>query len=142
MFQPSADTLSRINSSVSKRYVLLSLVFTFLFLMLIVPSQVLAGCTYVDPRSSMSGYFDWCRCMSGTPYNDSRGVGCIRGGSSGYGGGSNPFDPLFRPLGEALGEALGNLIKDLFSGPSSEELAAKRREIEDARHQEEEAKKI
>ena len=45
-----------------------------------------AAQSYVDPRSSMSGYESWCQSMGGTAYNDRRGVGCSGVGQSSPGG--------------------------------------------------------
>ena len=66
-----------------------------------------------DPRRDPGGYARWCASKGGRVYNDARGYGCDVSsgrGSSGYYGGTNPyqnpFDNLFAPLGEALGKQM------------------------------------
>ena len=67
------------------------------------------GQSVPDPRRDPGGYARWCASKGGRVYNDARGYGCdvsSGGGSSGYYGGTNPFNNLFAPLGEALGKQM------------------------------------
>ncbi len=87
-----------------------------LFLGFGVPSAW-AGCgSPPDPRSDWSGYADWCSCMGGTMYNDSRGVGCDFSGGSSSTGTSD-----LEGKGAAFGREIREKIKRLFS-PSEKSL--------------------
>lgn len=64
---------------------------------------------YVDPQKSMFGYKAWCGGLSGTFYNDERGVGCIPGSGTErleYGGqtygGYNPYEGMLDSFGNFM----------------------------------------
>ena len=105
--------------------ILIALMFNFTSAM-----RVLAGCNYIDPRYSASGYQAWCRCIGGTPYPSGGTWACTPPRQSGSSsGGVSTGDPFYQ-LGYKIGEGLGKLI---FGDP--EEQARRQAELEAAQRQ-------
>ena len=83
-------------------------IFVSLLVLLVIPSLASAGCKYVDPRQSASGYQNWCKCIGGTPYWKGGNLACTppKGGGQSSPAGDDPLLQGAKELGESLHKLL------------------------------------
>jgi hypothetical protein len=108
-----------------------------------------AQCQYVDPRTSVSGYEAWCRCVGGTPYspyNNGVNTACHPPSSSSGSGTvnsavGNALEQGLRPIGQALGRKIAGWLfgtsnsNDTTSAAAAGTDADRQRMIEEAQRQ-------